>query len=172
VDAVRPARIEHLGVPLEIDVTDAERIEARAHGLGGVRLSATYLRARYKYPQAPEPAAMELAAAALGITAADLRARLPGAARPLLQPARVTVDAQTWSVEAHELEDLDQALCQGTWAIAALYPLLKARTGSIEPALALTAGLLGTTADRVRGSLEWYDQYMRWHDADESYTIF
>ena len=37
--------------------------------------------------------------------------------------------------------------------------------------LALAAELLGQTVAQVRSALEWHDQYVRWHDGDESYSI-
>lgn len=170
-ETARVARVEHEGAVLEIDAADVARIEERAKGMPGIRRSVAYLRARYKYPAVPATAAGELAGAALGWTGAELRSMLAGSGNELLRAGEVTVDGQTWKVEAHELEELDYALSHGSWRVAGLYPTMKARTGSIDGGLALTAMLLGTTVESVRGSLEWHEQYMRWHDADPDYTI-
>lgn len=112
---------------------------------------------------------MALAAAALGLDAPTLRARLPGSGAPLLRPASVTIDGGTWRIEDSELESLDAALSHGRWKIAELYAPMKVRTGSLHRR-ALTAQLLGSSVEAVRGALEWHDQSMR--DADPESTVF
>ncbi len=170
-EKARVTRIEHEGMVLELDAADVARIEERARGMVGLRRSAAYLRARYKYPAVPATVAGEIAGAALGWTGAELRSMLAGSGNALLHAGEVTVEGRTWKVEAHELEELDYALSHGSWQVADLYPKVKARTGSIEAGVALTALLLGTTVESVRGSLEWHEQYMRWHDGDPDYSI-
>lgn len=169
---VRPARVVHEGRELVLDEADAARIAARARGMLGLLRSAAYLRARYRYPDAPLSAIFELAGSAIGTSGDLLRSSLPGGGRPLLSPASYSAaDGTTWSVAESELEELDSALEHGSWLCASLYRAMKARTGSIEPSIALTAQLLGQSTEQVRGALEWHDNYMRWHDGDESYTV-
>ena len=40
-----------------------------------------------------------------------------------------------------------------------------------EVALELAGKALGITAEQLRGSIEWYEQYMRFHDGDYEYSI-
>jgi hypothetical protein len=170
-ETARVARVEHEGRALELDAADVRLIEDRARGMAGIRRSVAYLRARYKYPAVSATVAGELAGAALGWTGAELRSMLAGSGNALLHAGEVMVEGRTWKVEPNELEELDYALAHGSWRVADLYPKMKARTGSIEAGLALTALLLETTVESVRGSLAWHDQYIRWHDGDPDYSI-
>jgi hypothetical protein len=43
--------------------------------------------------------------------------------------------------------------------------------GHNDAALELAAGALGISVDTLRGSIEWHENYMRWHDGDESYSV-
>lgn len=167
----RPVRLESAGRTLVLDADDVARIERASRGALGTRRSVAYLRARYKYPDVPEPIAMELAGAALGMEGSRLRTLLSGAGQPLLRPARVTIDGQEHTVGEAELEGLDQALSTGTWKIASVYFAMKSRTRSVDASLALTAELLGHTVAQVKSALEWHEQYIRWHDGDPSYSV-
>jgi hypothetical protein len=38
-------------------------------------------------------------------------------------------------------------------------------------ALELAAQALATTVERLRGNIEWHENYMRWHDGDPDYKV-
>lgn len=40
-----------------------------------------------------------------------------------------------------------------------------------EVALELAGKALGITAEKLRSNIEWYEQYMRFHDGDYEYSI-
>lgn len=60
-----------------------------------------------------------------------------------------------------------------TWLSVAVFLTARQRVGEAgdDIALALAAAALGTTVERLRGSIEWHENYMRWHDGDETYSI-
>jgi hypothetical protein len=170
-ERARAASIEHDRTSLELDEADVATIEQRARGIPGLRRSVAYLRARYKYPTVPADVALALAAAALGVAARDLGSTCLGVGESLLSPGSVTVETRTFTVEAHELEELDQAVSLGSGRVASLYSKMRSRTSSSDAALALTAQLLGMTITDVNAHLDSHDQYMRWHDGDPGYSV-
>ena len=54
-----------------------------------------------------------------------------------------------------------------------MIPEVRRRVGEAgdDVALELAAKALGTTVDRLRGAIEWHENYMRWHDADPDYRV-
>jgi hypothetical protein len=39
-------------------------------------------------------------------------------------------------------------------------------------ALELAAGALGISVDKLSRAIEWHEQYVRWHDGNEGYSVF
>ncbi|MDZ4721653.1 MAG: hypothetical protein SH847_24575 [Roseiflexaceae bacterium] len=60
-----------------------------------------------------------------------------------------------------------------TWLAVAVFLEARQRVGAAgdDIALALAAQALGTTVDRLRGNIEWHENYMRWHDDDPDYRV-
>ena len=60
-----------------------------------------------------------------------------------------------------------------TWLAVAVFLEARQRVGAAgdDLALDLAAQALGTTVDRLRGNIEWHENYMRWHDGDDEYKV-
>ena len=60
-----------------------------------------------------------------------------------------------------------------TWLAVAVFLEARQRVGEAgnEVALELAAKALGITAEQLRSSIEWHEQYMRFHDGDYDYRI-
>lgn len=60
-----------------------------------------------------------------------------------------------------------------TWLSVAVFLAARRRVGEAgdDIALELAAKALGTTVERLRGSIEWHENYMRWHDGDFDYKV-
>jgi hypothetical protein len=60
-----------------------------------------------------------------------------------------------------------------TWLSVAVFLAARQMVGSAgdDVALALAAEALGITVERLRGNIEWHENYMRWHDGDDSYKV-
>lgn len=60
-----------------------------------------------------------------------------------------------------------------TWLAVAVFLEARQRVGEAgnEAALELAAKALGITAEQLRSSIEWHEQYMRFHDGDYDYRI-
>lgn len=46
------------------------------------------------------------------------------------------------------------------------------REKAIDLAYQLTAQVLGISRYKVEQSVSWHENYMRWHDGDDSYSVF
>lgn len=60
-----------------------------------------------------------------------------------------------------------------SWLAVTIFQEARRRTGDAgnEVALALAAASLGITADELRSTIQWHENYMRWHDGDDSYSV-
>ena|ERR1700742_4342985 len=60
-----------------------------------------------------------------------------------------------------------------TWLAVAVFLEARQRVGEAgnSVALELAAQALGITAEQLRSSIEWHEQYMRFHDGDYDYKI-
>jgi hypothetical protein len=60
-----------------------------------------------------------------------------------------------------------------TWLAVAVFLECRRRVGAGGDtiALELAAQALTTTVERLRGNIEWHENYMRWHDADPDYKV-
>jgi len=60
-----------------------------------------------------------------------------------------------------------------TWLAVATYWAAREKLKDAPEAVALelAAGVLGITVNDLRSSIEWNEQYMRWHDGDPDYRI-
>jgi hypothetical protein len=60
-----------------------------------------------------------------------------------------------------------------TWLAVAVFWAARQRVGAAgdDIALELAAQALGTTVERLRGNIEWHENYMRWHDGDDDYKV-
>jgi hypothetical protein len=60
-----------------------------------------------------------------------------------------------------------------TWLSVAIFLEARRRVAAAGDAVALelAAQALGITVERLRGNIEWHEQYMRWHDGDEDYRV-
>lgn len=60
-----------------------------------------------------------------------------------------------------------------TWLAVAVFLEARQRVGEAgdDVALELAAKALGTTVEQLRGSIEWHENYMRWHDGDPDYRV-
>jgi len=60
-----------------------------------------------------------------------------------------------------------------TWLAGAVFLAARQRVGAAGDAVALelAAAALGTTVERLRGNIEWHENYMRWHDGDDDYRV-
>lgn len=60
-----------------------------------------------------------------------------------------------------------------SWLIVATFLEARRRVAGAgnEVALELAAKALGITVERVRNGIEWHEQYMRWHDGDDDYSV-
>jgi hypothetical protein len=60
-----------------------------------------------------------------------------------------------------------------TWLAVAVFLEARQRVGAAgdQIALELAAKALGTTVERLRGNIEWNENYMRWHEGYEDYKV-
>lgn len=60
-----------------------------------------------------------------------------------------------------------------TWLAVAVFLEARQRVGEAgdSVALELAAKALGITAEQLKSSIEWHEQYMRFHDGDYDYRI-
>jgi hypothetical protein len=60
-----------------------------------------------------------------------------------------------------------------TWLATAVFEAIRAREAGVPQAviLELAAQALGMAVEKLVAAIEWHEQYMRWHDGDESYTV-
>lgn len=60
-----------------------------------------------------------------------------------------------------------------TWLAVSVFLSARQRVGEAgdATALELAAQALGITVAHLRGSIEWHENYMRWHDGDYEYRI-
>lgn len=60
-----------------------------------------------------------------------------------------------------------------SWLAAAAFEAVRERMGDVPDAavLELTARAMGITVQELRDSIEWHENYMRWHDGDLTYRV-
>ena len=60
-----------------------------------------------------------------------------------------------------------------TWLTVAIFLEARRRVGGTDNAAAfeLAAQALGVSAQKVSDSIEWHENYMRWHDGDPDYSV-
>lgn len=60
-----------------------------------------------------------------------------------------------------------------TWLAVAVFIEARRRVGEAGDgvALELAAQALGITVEQLRSSIEWHEQYMRFHDGDDDYRV-
>ena len=60
-----------------------------------------------------------------------------------------------------------------TWLAVDIFIEARRRTGGApdEVALELAAKALGITVETLRASIEWHENYMRWHDGEPDYRV-
>lgn len=60
-----------------------------------------------------------------------------------------------------------------SWLAVAAFRRVRAKHPALGEgdALALTARALVITVEKLRSTLRWHEQYVRWHDGDDSYRV-
>ncbi|KAB8140020.1 hypothetical protein F8S13_25415 [Chloroflexia bacterium SDU3-3] len=60
-----------------------------------------------------------------------------------------------------------------TWLVVGVFLEARSRVGDAgaDVACELAAQALGISVDKLRQSIEWHENYMRWHDGDYEYRI-
>ena len=60
-----------------------------------------------------------------------------------------------------------------TWLSVAIFLEARRRIGGTDnrPSLELAARSLGISVERLQDSIEWHENYMRWHDGDPDYSV-
>jgi hypothetical protein len=82
----------------------------------------------------------------------------------------------------YKLSLAEQKACEGpsdwhgpsdpsSWLCAKIFSAAKAKTNDRELAFALGAKALGLSIGKLRSSIEWHVNYMRFHDGDDSYDL-
>ena len=97
-----------------------------------------------------------------------------------LQDASVEWNGQTFQFSAADGRALESRgnywhgpADPSTWLAVAVFLEAQQRVGEAgnDVALELAAKALGITAEQLRSSIEWQEQYMRFHDGDYDYKI-
>ena len=60
-----------------------------------------------------------------------------------------------------------------SWLAAAAFEAVRERMEGVPEAvvLELTSRAMGITVQKLRSSIEWHENYMRWHDGDPTYRV-
>jgi hypothetical protein len=96
------------------------------------------------------------------------------------QDASIEYQDQTFYLSAGECraveDDVNRWFGAGdpsTWLTVAVFELARRKVGAAPQsiALGLTARALGLSIDNVISRIEWHEQYMRWHDGDQDYSV-
>lgn len=95
------------------------------------------------------------------------------------QTATLEVGGATYRVEPHELEPLVTHLADwiggspSTWVCVDVFRHVRRRFPDLGQGhqIALAAQALGMAEDQLVAAIEWHENYMRWHDGDESYRV-
>jgi hypothetical protein len=82
----------------------------------------------------------------------------------------------------YELTLDEQKACEGpsdwhgpgdpsSWLCAKIFSAAKSKTNDRDLAFELGAKALGIPVEKLRSTVEWHVNYMRWHDGDDSYDL-
>jgi hypothetical protein len=105
---------------------------------------------------------------------------MSGDASGFFRDGVVTHEGRTYALSAAEV-----AASQGpgpyqhspgdpsTWLCVSVFTTVRARFPALptETLLDLTGQTLRTDAAKLRGAIEWNENYMRWHDGDDGYRV-
>jgi len=94
--------------------------------------------------------------------------------------AEIEYEGRTYSFSAEEGRALEHGSqywhpegAPSSWLAVAAFEAVRERMGDVPDAAALelTARAMGITVEKLRDSIEWHENYMRWHDGDPTYHV-
>jgi hypothetical protein len=103
-----------------------------------------------------------------------------GVTMSYFQDAEVKFEGRTFRFSADEGDALEDPAnywhgpgAPSSWLAVTMFleALEKAQGAPVSVALELAARVLGITVEHLRSTIEWHEQYMRWHDGDPDYKV-
>jgi hypothetical protein len=94
--------------------------------------------------------------------------------------AEVEYEGRVYSFAAEEGRALEHGIQYwhhegepSSWLAVAVFEAVRERMQGVPEAvvLELTARAMGITVEKLRSSIEWHENYMRWHDGDPTYRV-